>query len=108
MPEIGLERFGRVAVSQRQVAVGIGYGQAHIAGQHHGLDHRKSLGGPVAQVAVGFLPVEAVEKLPGRVAQIEEGGAVGPHQVTAVFTHPEVLGLQFTACRQQGGQRDQA
>ena len=74
----------RVAIRQRQVAVGVGYIHAVKLGQSYGLYDVEALGGAVAQVEVGLLAVETVEKLPRRVPLIEERAAVGILQIVAV------------------------
>ena len=60
-------------------------GQAIPFGQHHSLDHGKTLGGAVLQIGVRLLAVEAVKELPGRVAQVKEWPPVLVNQVTAVL-----------------------
>ena len=53
--------------------------------QDDGLNDGKPFGRPVFQVAPGFVGAEAVEELPGGVAQVEEGLSVFPDEVAAVF-----------------------
>ena len=90
----------RVAIRQRQVAVGVGYIHAVKLGQSYGLYDVEALGGAVAQVEVGLLAVETVEKLPRRVPLIEERAAVGILQIVAVFGYG--YGVLLFLCR--GGQ----
>ena len=98
----------RVAIRQRQVAVGVGYIHAVKLGQSYGLYDVEALGGAVAQVEVGLLAVETVEKLPRRVALIEERAAVGILQIVAVFGYrdrtPGLLCREGqNACGRRGG-----
>ena len=73
-----------IVLPQGEVAIGVRGSQTVELGQRHGLDHREPLGRPIGEVEVGLLAVEAVEQLPGGIAQVEERGIVGPGEVAAV------------------------
>lgn len=64
MLEIGFVGAGGILLEQREVAVGVGVGQAIQLGQHHRLDHGEAFSGAVAQVVIGLRKREAVEEFP--------------------------------------------
>jgi hypothetical protein len=59
------------------VSIGIRVAVPVDFGQGDRLDHRVTLGRPIFQIPVGLLAIEAMEQLPGGVAQPEERRAVG-------------------------------
>ncbi len=73
----------RVVVNERDVAPRVRRVQAVDLGERDGLDHRESLRRAIAQVVLRLLQGAAMKKLPRRVAEIEERGAIIVHQKTA-------------------------
>jgi hypothetical protein len=82
-------RLVRVVVDERLVAVGVRHMEPVQLRQGHRLNHREALGRPVLQVLVGFLAVETVAQLPGRVAQVEERRPVRVNEKAFVVRDPQ-------------------
>ena len=74
----------RVVVDERRVAVGVRGVEAVELRERDRLDHRVALGGAIVEIALGLLAVQPVEQLPRRVAEPEEGLAVGGHEEAVV------------------------
>jgi hypothetical protein len=82
--------LGGIVIVEREVVLAVGEAQAVELGEGDGLDDGEALGAAVFEVGFGFLEGEAVEKFPGGVAEVEEGGAVGVDEEAVVVGDAEV------------------
>jgi hypothetical protein len=96
----------RVAIQQWHLATGIRNGQPAEWRQDDGLNHREALPRAIRQVWRGLFPIQTMEQLPGRVAQIEERLAILVLEVTPVLGDFDPAGDGSERVR--GGARDAA
>lgn len=80
----------RVIVHQRYLAVGIRRVQPVEFRERHRLDHGESFGCAVSEIVLRLLTIEPVEKLPGRISQVEKWRAILLHEKVTVRTHLEL------------------
>lgn len=82
--EISFVWLCRIEVVEGEVAVAVGAAEAVEFGEGYGLDDGEAFCGAVIEIGFYFFEGEAVKEFPTRVAEPEEGGAVGVLEIVAV------------------------
>ncbi len=91
MPEVSIIGLGRIVVVQGEVAVPVGLREAIQFSKRHGLNNVVAFLGPVFQVHIGFVTVEAVKQLPCRITKVEKGCTITLYQITFIGTYLQRL-----------------
>ena len=89
----------RVVTGQRPMSVRVRLVQSIQFCQRHGLNDGEAAGGAVGQVVHRFLPCEAMEELPRRIAKPEERLVVRGDEETFVVGHPQPRQRWRLLCR---------
>jgi hypothetical protein len=87
--EVFVVRFGRIAVNQRQLSIGVGMVKP-IPMQRDGLNDGKPLLLPVIQIALRLLDRRMIEESLCRVAKPEKRRSVLLHQIMPVIRNSQV------------------